>query len=312
MNISLVIFMFALWSVGFPLAKITLEHTTPLFLTGVRMLGAGAILLFYLAIRQRSAFQMTGRQFFSLAAYGLFSMYLTNAFEFWSVQHLSAAKTCFLYSLSPFFSAWFSYLYFGERMNARKWAGMTIGFVGIIPVLMVQTGSESLLGSFLCFSWPELAMMGAALCSVYGWVLLRLLVKDSMVSPSMANGAGMFVGGLFALIHSWIADPWNPIPVKEGHLFPFVQCTLIMTCISNIICYNIYGWMLRKFTATFLSFMGLLSPIFASLMSWLLLGEPFEPTILKSTLIVGIGLWLVYSAEIKQGYATQKNLARVR
>jgi drug/metabolite transporter (DMT)-like permease len=308
MYISIVVLMFAMWSSIFSLAKITLEHCPPLFLTAVRMLLAGVLLLGYLAFRNRSAFRITSKQFLSLSLYALFSMYLTNAFEFWSVQHLSAAKTCFLYSLSPFFTAFFSYLHFGEKMNNRKWVGMAIGFLGIIPVLALQTGSEELLGGIFFFSWPELAMMAAALCSVYGWVLLRLLVKDSTVSSSMANGSGMLIGGIFALIHSFMIDSWNPAPVSSAHFPAFLQGTLIMTFISNIVCYNIYGLMLKRFTATFLSFMGLLSPVFASLMSWIFLRETPSPVILFSTMIVGTGLWLIYSAEIKQGYI-QKSCA---
>lgn len=302
MYISIVILMFAMWSSIFPLAKMTLIHCPPLFLTAVRMLLAGMILLGYLAIRNRSSFRITPKQFFSLALYAILSMYLTNAFEFWSVQHLSAAKTCFLYSLSPFFAAFFSYLHFGEKMNRRKWIGMGIGFAGITPVLAMQTGSESLIGGILGFSWPELAMMAAALCSVYGWVLLRILVKDSDISPSMANGSGMFIGGIFALVHSFFIDPWNPTPVSGTDFPAFAEGLLLMTFISNIVCYNIYGFMLKRYTATFLSFMGLLSPIFASLMSWLFIGEMPSYVIFISTAIVGSGLWLIYSAELKQGY----------
>jgi drug/metabolite transporter (DMT)-like permease len=306
MYISIVVLMFAVWSSIFSLAKITLEFCPPLFLTAVRMLLAGVLLLGYLAIRKRSSFQISSKQLFSLALYALFSMYLANAFEFWSVQHLSAAKTCFLYSLSPFFTAFFSYLHFGEKMNLRKWLGMGIGFLGIVPVLAIQTGSEDLIGGIFCFSWPELAMMAAALCSVYGWVLLRLLVKDSSVSPSMANGTGMLIGGIFALFHSFFIDSWHPTPVSSGHFPAFLQGTLIMTFISNIVCYNLYGLMLKRFTATFLSFMGLLSPVFASIMSWIFIGETPSPVIFLSTMIVGSGLWLIYSAEIKQGYIQKR------
>jgi drug/metabolite transporter (DMT)-like permease len=64
--------------------------------------------------------------------------------------------------------------------------------------------------------------------------------------------------------------------------------------------------MLKKYTATFLSFMGLLSPIFASLNSWLILGEPPSWQILLSTSIVSLGLFIVYQAELKQGYILKK------
>jgi len=51
---------------------------------------------------------------------------------------------------------------------------------------------------------------------------------------------------------------------------------------------------------------GLLSPIFASLNGWLFLGEPLSWVIFLSTGIVSLGLWVVYSAELKQGYIVKK------
>jgi drug/metabolite transporter (DMT)-like permease len=273
------------------------------------MILAGILILGYLAWRNRASFKITWKQLFSLSLLALFSIYLTNAFEFWGLQHMTAAKTCFFYSLGPFFSALFSYLHFGEKMNGRKWLGMAVGFAGFIPVLMAQKGADELLSSLSFVSWPELAIMGAAICSVYGWVLLRLLVRDQAVSPMMANGSSMLIGGLFALTHSLLIETWNPLPVASPDFPRFAQGLLLMTLISNILCYNLYGYLLKRFTATFLSFMGLLSPIFASLNAWLFIGEPPSVNIILSTGILLMGLWLIYSAELRQGYIRGKTAA---
>jgi drug/metabolite transporter (DMT)-like permease len=302
MSIPIVIFMYAIWSSVFSLGKMTLQYCPPLFLTGARMFLAGLLLLAFLAIFKRSSFKLNRVQTLSIGLLAFFSIYLSNALEFWGLQYLTAAKTCFIYSLSPFFAALFSYLHFNEKMNSRKWLGLGIGFLGFIPVLLTQTGSEELLNAFSFFSWPTLAIMGAALCSVYGWVVLRLVVKDHSISPLMANGASMLLGGLLAFGHSFLVESWNPLPVEAHNFTPFLQGTLLMTLVSNIICYNLYGMLLKRFTATFLSFMGLLSPIFASLNGLLFLREPLSWTIILSTGIVCLGLWIVYRAELKQGY----------
>ena len=299
----LIVLMYATWSSVFAFGKVVLAYSTPLFLTAARMLIAGALMLGYLALRKRSYFRLNRQKWLSIGALALFSIFLTNILEFWGLQYLSAAKTCFIYSLSPFFAALFSYLHFGEKMTKNKWLGMLIGFLGMIPVFMSQTGSEDLLKAFSFFSWPTLAIMGAALFSVYGWVILRLVVKDQEISPVMANGSSMVIGGSLALFSSLLIDPWNPLPVTPGGMTPFVTGTLAMSLLYNIVCYNLYGMMLKRFTATFLSFMGLLSPLFASLFGWLFLGEVPTWQIFLSTGIVSIGLWVFYRSELKQGYA---------
>ena len=302
MSILIVVAMYAIWSSVFSFGKMALEVSPPLFLTSARMLLAGVLLLGFLALFKRSSLKFSPKLLIPLSLFGFLGMYLTNAFEFWSLQHLSAAKTCFLYSLAPFMAAFFSYLHFGEKMNTRKWIGMGIGIAGILPVLAIQTGSEGLVGGLSFLSWPELAMFAAVLFSSYGWILLRLLVKDQAVSPTLSNGVGMLIGGLFALVHSLFVESWNPLPVETGSLPAFAQGIILITLISNIICSNLMGFVLKRFTATFVSFMGLLSSLFASLNSWIILGEAPSMTILLSTGIVSLGLWLVYSAELKQGY----------
>jgi len=303
MSLFIVIFMYAIWSSVFSLGKMALAVSPPLFLTGSRMLIAGLLLLGYFAWRNRAAFRISGKQLLSCAVLALFSVYLTNICEFWGLQYMTAAKTCFCYSLTPFFSALFSYLHFGEKMTGRKWIGMGIGFTGfLLPVLSTQKGSEELLSTLTFISWPELAIIGASIFSGYGWILMRLLVKDQSIPLLMVNGSSMAIGGVFALIHSLLVDSWAPIPVQSADLGKFAQGLLIIILISNIFCVNLYGVMLKRFTATFLSFTGLLYPIFASINGWLFLREPFSFTILLSTGIVSIGLWLFYSAELRQGY----------
>ena len=302
MSIAIVIAMYAAWSSMFSLAKVALQYSPPIFLTGFRMMLAAVILLGYLFITKRSSFKLDRKQWISIGFLAFFSIYLTNVLEFWALQYLTAAKACFIYSLSPFFAAFFSYLHFGEKINRKKALGLGIGFLGIIPVLTLQTGAEDLVRAFSFFSWPTLAIIGAAMSSVYGWVLLRVVVKDQMISPTMANGGSMLIGGLLAFGHSFFSDAWNPTPIVAGSFAPFFGWTLLMAFISNIVCYNLYGMLLKKYTATFLSFMGLLSPIFASLHGWVFLGEPLSGVIFLSTGIVCVGLWIVYAAELKQGY----------
>ncbi len=306
--VSLSAFLFALWSTVFSFGKVILRYSPPLFLTANRMIIAGVLILSYLLLFRRSSLQLDKKQWCSIGLLALFSIYLTNILEFWGLQYLSAAKTCFIYSLSPFLTACFSYFHFKEKMTPSKWLGLTIGFLGIIPVLLSQTGAEELFHAFSFFSWPTLAVVGAVFFSVYGWIILRLIVKEQEISPITANGSSMLLGGIFALTHSFFAENWHPIPVAAENIQPFLTGTFAMALLYNILCYNLYGFLLKRLTATFISFMGLLSPIFASLSGWLLLGETPSPQIFASTGIVCLGLWIVYRAELKQGYIVQRKI----
>ena len=301
MALFLSFLLFAMWTLSFPAGKYMLQFSSPMFLTGARMLISGLMLITYLAARRRIP-SVSKKGWVSLIILALFSIYLSNILEFWSLSHLSAAKTCFIYGLSPFITALLSYIHFREKMTRLKWLGLSLGCLGFIPVIMNKTGTEGLLQAFGYFTWPELAMVGAAFFSVYGWVMLRLIVKGEEIPILFANGSSMLIGGSLALISSFFIETWSPSPIAPGSLLPLGSALIGLSLLSNIVCYNLYGYLLKRFTATFLSLIGLLSPVFTSLHSYFLIGEKPSPTILLSSLIVLLGLGLVYREEKRQGY----------
>ncbi len=307
MPLFLVFLTFFIWSTMFTLGKTALEFSPPVFLTGVRMFLGGLVILIFLAIARRQDLKIKKHQIFPLILLAISAVYLTNVFEFWGLKYLTAAKACFIYSLSPFLSALFSYFQFKEKISSRKFLGLLVGFIGFIPVLLHQSSSEEGVGGFSFLSWPEIALIVATITSVYGWILLRKLGKDDGMSPLMANGTSMCLGGLFALVHSLFADTWNPTPVTN--YFGFFQGVVMMIIISNLICSNLYGFLLKRFTATFLSFAGLMTPLFAAFFGWLVLGETVSWTFFLSLGIISLGLWLVYAEELRLGYIVKRKAA---
>lgn len=296
----LVVLLYALFASVFTVSKTGLNFTQPLFFVGTRMVIAGIILLVYMFIFHRRQFAFSSKSLWGLLGLAVFNIYLTNIFEFWGLQYLTSFKTCFIYSLSPFFSALISYWMFSELMSSKKWMGLLIGFIGFFPILMSESRSEEGLGHLLFLSWAELSVMLAAVCSVFGWIILRHLVKDGGVSPLMANGMSMVAGGLMALGNSYIVEDWNPVPITE--VVPFLECTLLLVIISNMICYNLYGHLLRRFSATFMSFAGFTMPLFTAIYGWYFLSEQISLAFYISAAIVFVGLSLFYQEELKEGY----------
>ncbi len=151
------------------------------------------------------------------------------------------------------------------------------------------------------FSWAEIAVLGAVITSVYGWILLRQLVRDGDCTPTMANGLSMLVGGVFSLAHSYAFEIWDPIPVTE--FFAFAECTILLIIISNLICYNMYGALLNRFSATFMSFAGFTTPIFTAIFGWIFLGEMVTWQYYLSLAIVFPGLLIFYQEELQRDFA---------
>ncbi len=293
-----VILLYALFASLFTIQKETLFYSEPLFLVGSRMLFAGLLLLIYMLITSRKVINIKVEHIGSFIMLGLFNIYLTNIFEICGINHMVSAKACLIYSLSPFLAALGAFCVLREVLTKRKWLGMIIGFFGLIPIHFTQTYEEIKFGQCAFFSIAELSILGAVFCSVYGWILLKKIISEYKYSTVTANAFSMILGGIVILGHSYLAgELWQPIPVIEFK--PFIIYSLFMCLISNIICYNLYGYLLKRFTATFMSFSGLVTSLFASLFGYFFLGETITWHFVISICMFSLGLALFYKDEIK-------------
>lgn len=299
-----VILLYALFASVFTIAKVGLLHIQPFFFVGTRMLVAGVCLISYQYFVKKQSFNFPRKTWIYLSLLAIFNIYLTNAFEFWGLKHLTSFKTCFIYSLSPFLSAIFCYFLFGEKLSIKKWSGLLIGFAGFIPILIAHTSNEEISGQLLLFSWAELSVMMAAVCSVYGWIVLRQIVNEHEVSPMVANGFSMLIGGFLALSHSYAIEDWNPFPVSDYSIY--FECTALLIIISNLICYNLYGSLLKRYSATFISVAGSTTPLFSALFGWLFLEEVITWPFYISFFIALIGLLIFDQEELKSSYLTKR------
>lgn len=293
----LVFVLYALFASVFTAAKIGLEYTSPFFLVGFRMTLAGILMLGWQYFTAPQTFKLSKKAIYRLCALGFFNIYLTNVMEFWGLQYLTTFKTCFIYSLSPFVAALLSYFLLTETLTKKKWIGLIFGFVGFLPILLFQSQEEKISGEFGFISWAEGAVIIAAVASTYGWILLRQAVKEDGVAPMMANGISMLLGGTMALFHSYATEVWDPIPVTE--FVPFAQCTLFLIVVSNLLAYNLYGFLLKRYTATFISFSGFSTPIITAFFGWVFLGEIITIPFIISAGIVFLSLIAFYQEELR-------------
>lgn len=296
----LIVVLYALCASMFTISKWGLAYTQPIFFMAVRMILAGTLLCGYILARtgiDRQFWSYIKRDWFLFAQIIFFHIYLTYICDLCALKNISSIESALIYNISPFVAALMSYYWFSEVMTPKKWLGLLIGFCAFLPQLLYAG-----LGPLSLHLWPRLLTLIAVVSSTYGWILLRALMKKGY-SPIVANGIGMFFGGVIALGTSYMAEPWSPGPVTLW--VPFIQATVLIVVVANLLFYNLYGYLLKHYTATFLSFAGFMCPLFAALLGYLFLGETFSPTLFISFIVVCIGLVIFYHEELKQGYITQ-------
>lgn len=292
----LVFFLYALLASTFSIGKVLLLLLPPIFLISIRMIIAGTILstVWYIFDREISIKQ---RDWWLFGVIILFHILLPFTAEYIALQYISPSTACLMYNLSPFISALFSYFIFNELMTFKKWIGFIIGIIGILFYLQSQCCVD------FGFSWPNLLMLISVITSSLGWIFVRLLVKNKGYSTLLVNGFSMFVGGWIALPISSFFE--GPMSIDIIHIPHIIGLLALMIFITNILFYNLYGYLLKKYTATFLSFAGFVTPLFAAFFEWILFGTIVPHEFFVTVCIVGAGIFIFYQEELKQGYIAQ-------
>lgn len=265
------------------------------------MITAGGLLcILGLSFRKKVFAGVSRKSLPSILALSFTGFYLANALEFYALPFLSSSKASFIFGLSPFITALMSYLQLKERLSVRKCLGIVIGMIGYVLYLIYSRHSNPLLPETKKLFIPEFLLIGATLIACYGWTLMRKIEKVHNISPLGLNAIAMIISGIMSLIHSGFSESWNPIPVTN--LMVFFKMLLALLVFSNIICYNLYGYLLRIFSSTFLSCCGLIMPLFAGFFGWVFLKEKMEPSLLLAIASMAVGCRLVYSEELNMGH----------
>ncbi len=230
-------------------------------------------------------------QYLQIIVVGVYLKYILRT---WGLAHMPAVKMAFLLNISPFVSAYFSYLAFRETLTRRQWLGIFVGVMGSIPLLITTSASEIAWGDLFYISGPELAILAAVFAHSYSLIISRTLVREHEHPVSLTNGVRMLGGGILALITAFFVEPFYI--TDPGRFFGWLA---ILILISNIICHNFYLRLLKRYSVTFISLTDFLSPLFIALYSWAFLHETITWHYVASGAIVLFGVYLFYGDETR-------------
>jgi drug/metabolite transporter (DMT)-like permease len=292
--IALIFLTNALFALGFPFGKLILSYGKPFFLTGLRLLLSGGGMLVWYGIQKRSLVHIKKQDVLTFLNLGFWGMGVSLGVGLWALSYVSSIKASFCYNLTPFITAFFSYLYFAEVITFKKWLGLLVGFVGMVPHLISGNGQQ---GTLMAIPFiPEFALFVAVVSNAYNIVATRRLVLCEY-PPLIINGISMVIGGICSLGASWLFESGTRIIIMKQSLVLFAVPVL-----ASAAGYILYSYLLRYYTATFLSFTSFMTPLFVALCGWLFLHEQLSWLFLFSVIMVVAGLFIFHYEELHQGY----------
>ena len=269
-----------LWSSGFAVAKVGLQHTQPLtFLT----LRYGIIVLIFLPafLLRRPPRPASPTAWLHVAVVGLLIQFAYFGLAYVGMSlGVSAGVAAVITSAQPLVVALAAPFVTAERVGARRWTGLLIGAAGAITVVVAASsfGTSTGVGILLCVG----SMVGMAAATLYQ---KRFPVTVHPITVNLIHYVVGFVTiAPLAMLREPMTVNWTP---------GFVAALGWIAIANSVVAVSLLLFMIGRSEASHISSLFFLVPPMAALFGWILFGETLSIPMVVGMLIATAGVWLV-------------------
>jgi drug/metabolite transporter (DMT)-like permease len=262
----------AIWGGSFLFMRVAASDFGPLPLVEAR-LALGALVLTPFLWRARA--QFTGRVWLRVAGIAAINSVLPFTLFAWGAERAPAGIGAITNAMTVMFTALVAFLFYGERISARRSMGLVAGFVGVAILASGRTAGASV---------GAAALAGTAAALLYGFGI-NLMRRYLTGYPPAAVAAANLASGAVLLaplaIYSW---PHHAIPLTS-----WVSATLLGVLCTGV-AFVLYYRLIARIGGPRASTVTYLIPLFAVIWAWLLLDEPVTVTMVLAAALILAGV----------------------
>ncbi len=300
MTLIPLILYFSLYPSIHSIAKYLVLQSSPLFAMVTRMTLGGLLMLIFLLFKNgKKTFFIVKKHPYHVAIGAFFRCAFPTSAIFWAYQYLPLGRFALFVALAPFSGAFLSYVMLNERLTKRKWLGIIIAFLSLIPLTITMpetTASVFERGSL--FILPELAVIAYLLSLQYGWLKMKhLLVVEPSISLFTLMAYDMFFGGL--LVSLLFLVGLQTVPAIKNPFF-FSQLLFLLIVVAGFIARPVYAWLVKSYNFVLLAIAELSKPFFTSIFGWIVFKETVGSTFFIAMFFVASGFFLFYWDDMKK------------
>lgn len=264
----------AIWGGSFLFMRVAASDFGPFPLVEAR-LALGALVLMPLLWRARA--QFTPGLWLRIAGIAAVNSVIPFALFAWGAERAPAGIGAITNAMTVMFTALVAYLFYGERIGARRVLGLTAGFVGVIILASGRTAGQSV--------W-QAALAGTTASLMYGFGI-NLVRRHLSGYPAGAVAAANLAAGALLLAPLAIYN-WPRAAIPAASWLSAVLLGVLCTGIAFVFYYRLIARIGGPRTAT----VTYLIPLFGVVWAWLLLGEPLTLTMAAAGALIlgGVGL----------------------
>jgi len=270
-------FFVVMWSSGFVFAKLGLPYAEPLTFLCIR-LAIVAALFALLALAVRARWPATWREAGHIAAAGALVQGFYLGGVFWAISRgLGAGIVALIMGLQPLLTAAAAGMALGEKVTARQWVGLAVGFIGVALVVTDRdtSGLENT---------AALAANGVALLALAAGVLYQ---KRHAVAMDLRSGSAIqFAVSALLLGAGAVLTEDMRIEWTGEFIIAMSWLVLAMSLGTSIV----FLQLIRRGAAAKVSSLFYLVPAVTALMAFALFDERLSPVALVGMAVATVGV----------------------
>jgi drug/metabolite transporter (DMT)-like permease len=279
-----------IWGSGHPVGKIILREITAQQLTLLSSMFSGITLVIWLTLtrKARNLMAIRGRALVLTLTSGAIMFFLYPNLSFSALRLIPASANSILVATSTIFVALLAVIFLKEKLHARGYLGILISFVGIALVI-ISTESNTLNVSSLSVLGSVLALFAAVASALYAIVGRRLARYDALCVTMLGAAFGSILQGLM------LSTMWGFTEILRAS--PETYLLVAYWGIFSGLGYVAYYYCLGRIEAARVASFIFLSPLFATILSSLTLGEQLTAPFLGGLALTLAGIWVTQASK---------------
>lgn len=277
------LFVFA-WSTGWIVAGFSARHADPLWFLFLRF-SMAAVVIALIALAMRAPWPRDRRAIGHAMMSGVLLHAIYLAGVWWAVRNgVPAGVSGIMAGLQPVMTALLAPTLLGERITIRQAAGVALGFVGIVLVLMPKlVGVDP--ATFRAIAMPLAVNFGGMIAVTFGTFYQKRFVSSGDMRTTTA---WQYVGAALAML---------PLLLLFGRPEAEWNRTLVLTMAWSVLALSVGGiflflYMIRRGEVSRATAYIYLVPAVSALMAFLAFGETLTPIQLIGMAVTACGVWL--------------------
>jgi drug/metabolite transporter (DMT)-like permease len=272
------------WGFNQIAVKLALPDIPPMLQATIRSAGALPVLLLIARMRGMTIFKRDGTLGAGLFAGVLFGIEFVLIYR--GLLFTSASRAVVFIYTAPFFVAFGSYLFLGERLRASQWGGLALCFTGValaIGVPQADVDAKVLLGDLMIVG-------GGAL-----WAATTLIVKATpLLTVPAEKGLGYQVATSIPILAlaAWLSgETLTRVPGPLALSLMAYQAIWVVG-----LTYLLWFALVKTYSASKLSAFTFITPLFGVVASYFIMHDTLTLAFGAAALLVIAGLYLVNRA----------------